>query len=881
MGGRLEQQDNEQKILGVRWNYVQDELLFDLNELAILISTIEPTKRHIVGVTAKFYDPLGFVSPVIVRFKILFQELCSSKVDWDVPLSGHLLDKWRALVSGFQGITTSIPRCYFTLLDKASSRCSLQGFCDASSAAYAAVVYLRIEGSAGTVANFVASKTRVAPTSKLSIPRLELLSSLLLANLISNISAALTTEFLLQEPCCYTDSKVALYWIRGTTKEWKPFVENRVNEVRRLVLSEYWKHCPGQENPADLPSRGIAPTELVTSKLWRHGPDWLVDTRFIIEEEELCMPEECAKEVRVTHCYLACNSSTWDLCNIGKLVDCEKFSQMRRLLRVTAYVIKFANLFKVKGNNMDNGMELTTSELMRAEDLWVKESQGSLLQHKSFRAWEQQFHLFLDSGVWRCKGRIDNAQVPYCTRYPALLDKEHRFTQLVVENAHKRVLHNGVKETLTEIRSKFWIARGRQFVRQVLLNCTVCHKTECKPYPVPPAPPASPLPDFRVREAPAFSYTGVDLAGPLYIKDKGINTNNKVWICLYTCCVTRAVHLEIVPRMTAEAFIRSFKRFTARRGFPVMMISDNAKTFKSAAKMVRSVIDDREVQQYLTGLKTEWVFNLERAPWWGGIFERMVKSTKRCLKKTIGKAKLAYDELLTALTEVEMILNSRPLSYVSTEDIEEPLTPSHLMTGRRLLSLPDAVHYRRPTEDSEFRVDVCHETVNQRMRHLNCTLNHFWRRWRTEYLLQLRECHSYDKSGVKNREPKVGEVVLLRSDSKLRGLWKLARVQQILRSRDGQVRGAVLQLPSGESGSNILRRPLQYLYPLEVDCNRDDTAESGMNVLETDRRIDETPNTGSDLAVQQVRTPNTNRPKRAAARKANEFIRAVMSDDTD
>jgi len=298
--------------------------------------------------------------------------------------------------------------------------------------------------------------------------------------------------------------------------------------------------------------------------------------------------------------------------------------------------------------------------------------------------------------------------------------------------------------------------------------------------------------------------------------------------------------------MTAEAFIRSFKRFTARRGFPVKMISDNAKTFKSAAKTVRAVIDNREVQQYLTGLSTEWVFNLERAPWWGGIFEWMVKSTKRCLKKTIGKAKLTYDELLTALTEVEMILNCRPLSYVSTEDIEEPLTPSHLMTGRRLLSLPDAVYYRRSMEDSDFQVEVCRKTVNQRMKHLNFTLNHFWKRWRTEYLLQLREYHSYSKSGVKNREPRVGEVVLLRSDSKLRGLWKLARVQQTLKGKDGQIRGVVLQLPSGDSGSNILRRPLQYLYPLELDCKRDDG----------------------------------NRPKRAAAQKANDFIKAVISDDT-
>ena len=189
----------------------QDELIFDLNEIEILISSIEPTKRHIVGVTAKYYDPLGFVSPVIVRFKILFQELCISKVDWDEPLTGNLLEKWQTLVSGFRGVTTSFPRCYFTLIDKASSRCSLQGFCDASSAAYAAVVYLRIEGSAGTIVNFVASKTRVAPTNKLSIPRLELMSSLLLANPLSSISMALMTEFPLQEPCCYTDSKVALY----------------------------------------------------------------------------------------------------------------------------------------------------------------------------------------------------------------------------------------------------------------------------------------------------------------------------------------------------------------------------------------------------------------------------------------------------------------------------------------------------------------------------------------------------------------------------------------------------------------------------------------------------------------------------------------------
>ena len=149
---------------------------------------------------------------------------------------------------------------------------------------------------------------------------------------------------------------------------------------------------------------------------------------------------------------------------------------------------------------------------------------------------------------------------------------------------------------------------------------------------------------------------------------------NKVWICLYTCCVIRAVHLELVTDMTTEAFIRSFKRFTARRGFPYRMVSDNGKTFKSAAKSIGAILNHPEVQRYFAGIGMEWSFNLEKAPWWGGVFERMVKSVKRCLRKTIGRAKLCYDELSTALTEVEMIVNSRPLSFVSTEDMEEPLT---------------------------------------------------------------------------------------------------------------------------------------------------------------------------------------------------------------
>ena len=109
--------------------------------------------------------------------------------------------------------------------------------------------------------------------------------------------------------------------------------------------------------------------------------------------------------------------------------------------------------------------------------------------------------------------------------------------------------------------------------------------------------------------------------------------------------------------------------------------------FKTAAKVMESIVSQRDVQQYLSQVRVKWLFNLERAPWWGGVFERMVRSTKRCLRKMIGQARFSFDELLTAVTELEMIVNSRPLSYVASDDVDEPLTPSHVLIGWRVLSL--------------------------------------------------------------------------------------------------------------------------------------------------------------------------------------------------
>ena len=268
------------------------------------------------------------------------------------------------------------------------------------------------------------------------------------------------------------------------------------------------------------------------------------------------------------------------------------------------------------------------------------------------------------------------------TKHPILLPTGHHFTMLVIPQSHEKVLHGGVKETLTELRSRFWIVKGRSVVKKLLHKCMICKKIAGRPYASSLPPP---LLEFRVTQSPTFAFTGLDYAGPLYLK----GTDYKVWICLFTCCATRALHLDLVVDMTTEAFIRCFKRFVASRGIPQVIISDNSKTYKSADKVIAEILNRPEIEQFFAGVHVKWNFNLEKAPWWGGFFERLVKSTKRCLKKIIGTTKLSYEELQTVLVEVEAILNSWPLTDVSSEDLEEPLTPSHLLTGRRLISLPD------------------------------------------------------------------------------------------------------------------------------------------------------------------------------------------------
>ena len=148
---------------------------------------------------------------------------------------------------------------------------------------------------------------------------------------------------------CYTDSTVSLYWIKGTSKEWRPFIQNRVNEISEKTHPDLWHYCPGVTNPVDLPSRGMTMSELQLSCLWHYGPDWLNGSLTLNDADEPTeMPEECSKELKVSNKKIQNLAATEVKHTIGDSIRCEKFSSFRRLVRVTAYVMRAVKMFKSK-----------------------------------------------------------------------------------------------------------------------------------------------------------------------------------------------------------------------------------------------------------------------------------------------------------------------------------------------------------------------------------------------------------------------------------------------------------------------------------------------------------------------------------------------------
>ncbi|XP_061519799.1 uncharacterized protein LOC133395115 [Anopheles gambiae] len=257
------------KALGIWGKPESDELCFESNTEA---DEATSTKRSILSSIAKMYDPLGLIAPVIVRAKMLMQELWLLKSGWDEPVPNHICKKWKAIQSDWKTLSEYRTNRYALLPD---ATVEFHTFTDASEAAYGACVYARCENAAGEVRiSLLASKSRVAPLKRVTLPRLELSAAVLGAHLHHRVKEAM--QIVCAESFFWSDSTVTLKWIASPPNSWKTFVANRVAEVQHYSHPRQWRHVPGTSNPADLVSRGMSAAHFTQNQLWNNGPDWLV-----------------------------------------------------------------------------------------------------------------------------------------------------------------------------------------------------------------------------------------------------------------------------------------------------------------------------------------------------------------------------------------------------------------------------------------------------------------------------------------------------------------------------------------------------------------------------------------------------------------------------
>lgn len=797
-----------EKLLGMIWIPEEDCFSFNLclreDVQQLWDGDVVPSKRQLLSVVMSLYDPLGLVSTFIVQGKVLIQETWRVNIGWDDKIPSEIFYRWKQWLKVLIEIkNVKVSRCYFPGYDRSSyDSLQLHIFVDASEESYAAVAYFRIIDKGEVRCSLVASKTKVAPLQSLSIPRLELMAALIGARLRKTIeenhSVKVTRTFL------WSDSTTVVAWIKSDTRRYRQFVAFRVNEILSLSSVTDWRWIGTKQNVADEATKwGKGPSTNSESR-WYRGPE------FLYERDGGWMEEHVGTTTEELRPALVCSHFV-----VKPTIRFERFSKFERLRRCVAYVLRYLSNLRnsVQGNPRKIGKELSRQELQDAEQsLWIliqSESfpdEVAVIKHNKLMGTKKKAldgsskiaklpPIMDDQGVLRIDGRIDAADyLTFDARYPVIMPRDHRVTELLLDWYHRRYRHANDETVLNEVRQRFYVAKLRTCLRKAKTRCMWCRVYKSSPLP----PKMAALP--RVRLTPhvrAFTFVGIDYFGPYLVKVG--RSAVKRWGVVFTCLTIRAVHIEVARSLSADSCKKAIRRFIARRGAPQEIYSDNGTNFVGVSRELLNEIRDisAELGSTFTDAHTQWRFNPPSAPHMGGCWERMVRSIKVALSTIPVDSKLDDESLETVFAEAEMMINSRPLTFVSllTSD-DEAISPNHFLL---LNSTGVQQPIKEPVSDGKFLRDSW--TSMQK------TLDKFWQRWITEYLPMITRRTKW----FQNVRPiSEGELVVI-ADEKVRNRWMRGRVVHTYAGKDGIVRQADVSTPYG-----ILRRPIAKLALLDV-----------------------------------------------------------------
>ena len=789
-----------ERALGLMWDLVDDTFVFKP-----ILKTYTKTKRGILSLVATIFDPLGILTPCMLEAKLIIQELWKKGIDWDEDLPNYLNIRWMKWFDQLVDINkVKLPR-WIGFHEYENYKTELIIFCDASKLAYGAVSYIKLTNldTQHIDCSFLLAKSRLAPLKEksLTIPRLELQAAVLAVRLKDTLINQLDIN--IDEYFIYSDSQIVLNCIKNIEKDFKPFVMHRLNEIRSNSLIKQWRYIPGSENVADMCTRTNVFKNLTPTSIWIKGP------KFVYELER--------REYEIERSdYIINTLQTVENKNDAKThtscINWNIYSEYYKLVRHVSWIIKLkTNYLNNKRNNTEtNTLQLTTNDIEIGKCEIFKECQKESFQ-KEIDDLSNEKSLsnsnliplspFLEDGLIRVGGRIGECLLPYSQKHQIVISNKHHLAFLLIRYIHVKNNHCGRELTLSLLREQFWIIKCKGLIRKILNNCSFCKRFKTKPK----QPYMSSLPLERISFfCPPFFYTGVDYFGPMLIKlNKRTRANSgtaKRYGALFTCMSTRAIHLELAGDLSTDSFILALRRFISRRGHPKQIRSDNGTNFVGAQRELKDALkalNQDKITKTLNESSICWKFNPPSSPWMGGAMEALVKLTKKSLKIALNEKRVTEETLSTLLTEVESILNNRPLT-TSSDDVNDlqPLTPNHILIGRS-------------SQNNQF-VNVSEKDVNCRVRWraVQAMSTMFWNRWIKEYLPLLTVRRKWTKN---IRNFKVGDLILVADNQNVeRSKWPLGRVIEVFPSKDNVVRTVKIKTSNSE-----LLRPVAKLCLLE------------------------------------------------------------------
>ena len=805
-----------QKFLGIEWQTDTDTLIIQALSPPSTYTSI--SKRAILTFMASHFDPLGLISPAILPIKIFLQSLWHEKVDWDKNLSSQSITEWNVLTQNWvTNSYISIPR-RTSQLPSLDCTYQLHCFTDASNQAMCAAVYLRTSNPSASEVSLIFCKTKVKPINKpnvLTIPRLELIAALMGSRALKFILSQLTSVEIHKNLFLWCDSTAVISWLNAKTPIKDIFVQNRINEIRKLP-NLIVNHLPGIDNPADIGSRGVPSIDALNKlPLWWRGPNWLSLSQaywpsverikpYFSNEHELKIPKTVETPIFTFNTQLNAQET---------LIDLTRFSRLPKLLRILSYIQRFIN--STKNRPKPSSSQIGVKEIQKSLKLIIR------IEQKLYPPTNQEYEFL---GIYndpchllRCKGRLGKSQLSQDTKELIYLPPSSHLTCLIIFETHLLNHHSSPLFTLSIIRRQFWIPKGRRATEKAIHKCCLpCRRFIARPFNLPPFPH---FPTDRVEPSAPFSAVGLDFCGPLYIKTPFLvphqkkitkHDNKKYWIAVWVCLATRALSLDLIPDLTIDSFSLAFRRQTAKFGGPKTIHCDNAPTFNAAHSFLS---DQANISPPV------WHFRAPSAAWKGGHYERLIALVKFHLKRALSGGAIPrtflFHEVSTILLEIETIINSRPITYDSSNPSDlRPLCPFNFLRSYSNISpFNFSSTNEEKVDDPDYNpIPLSNkQSLNILWEKLSARTKAFWTRWKADYILSLRERHKKLKS-ITQRWPIVNELVLVYSETLPRSQWSLAVIKEIYYTEANFPNTAKIKFISG----HISLRSVHHLFPLET-----------------------------------------------------------------